>query len=503
MEVELKLEVAPQDLVKVGRSKALDAVQHGAARASRLFSVYYDTPGQDLRRRGFSLRLRRQGRKWTQTLKGPGRVFGGLHSRDEYEWPLRRAALDAQALRETPHRALFKRKLRESLVPAFSTDFRRRSLELEFEDGSRAELALDRGEIRAGRRRTPLAEVEVELLAGDSAAMIEFASRLAEEVPFSIGMSSKAERGYGLLAPVAAAPRRNQPVELEPSLPASAAIARLAQSCLVHARANEEGFLARTDTEYLHQLRVGLRRLRAVLTVPREDEWRLALAPLRAELKWLWQALGAARNWDVFADEVLGRLSGHDRSEEIEELRRRASRLRRAEVERAREAVRSARYQRIWLSLARLFDAHGAALAPGRSARQLADAVLDRRYRKVLRWGDPPPSAPEALHRLRIEAKKLRYLAQLFAPVYGGKHAPRRAKRFLDALSDLQDVLGTINDASISVALIEQAALDGKQPLDREAAGLATGWVAAKREEARLALPEIWRAFAGARPFWS
>jgi triphosphatase len=87
--------------------------------------------------------------------------------------------------------------------------------------------------------------------------------------------------------------------------------------------------------------------------------------------------------------------------------------------------------------------------------------------------------------------------------VYGGKHAPRRAKRFLDALSDLQDVLGTINDASISVALIEQAALDGKQPLDREAAGLATGWVAAKREEARLALPEIWRAFAGARPFWS
>src|SRR6185295_14412758 len=100
--------------------------------------------------------------------------------------------------------------------------------------------------------------------------------------------------------------------------------------------------------------------------------------PLRGELKWLWQALGEARNWDVVCDEIIAPLARHERSAGVERLRRRAERLRREHVGKAREAVRSARYQRVWLALARLCDANARGIARGETAIHVANAVLDR-----------------------------------------------------------------------------------------------------------------------------
>ncbi len=183
MEVELKLLVTPADQRRLTRLDLVRRLTVGRPQSQRLNNVYYDTPEFDLAAERVALRLRerpgRRGSNWVQTLKDGGTVTGGLHERHEIEWPVAGPALDFALIDASPFAERFRRaRVRESLKPVFSTDFRRSVRILRFPDGTTVEMAMDVGEVRAGRRTEAIAEVELELLSGDPARLFDVAEAI-------------------------------------------------------------------------------------------------------------------------------------------------------------------------------------------------------------------------------------------------------------------------------------------------------------------------------------
>ncbi len=512
MESELKLLVRPEDLDRVAAHPAVVRLQTGAARREALRSVYFDTPDADLAHAGVALRVRRTGERWIQTVKGGGGSAAGLHQRDEHEWALVDDRPDPALLAETPMAVLFARAaVRDRLVPVFTTEFDRTTLLIAWQDGTSAELAIDRGEVRAADRADPISEVEVELRSGDPAHLFELAQALHADIPLRPGHRSKAERGYAVAGFSPPRPQKQQPVALDPPLSAASALRRIACGCLAQMQANEEGFLApgvsrRRDPEHLHQLRVGLRRLRSCLSLIVKSVPPERLADRMVELRWLGQALNPAREWDVFVTESLPpiakRFAG---AQGLPVLRRRAGRLRRLHGAQGREAVASPRYTALILAL-------GAALAredlspvadgvPALAAPigEFAAAVLERRDRRLRKRAlGVVRATPEERHAVRIAAKRLRYAAEFFAPLYPGK----RAKRYIAALAKIQDILGVVNDAATTERLLDEASRAGRTPIDAQLLGIVRGWLAAGAERELARFGDAWADFAGRRKFW-
>ncbi|OGA06473.1 MAG: hypothetical protein A3H33_02410 [Betaproteobacteria bacterium RIFCSPLOWO2_02_FULL_65_20] len=508
METELKLLVARDDLERVLGAQAVKRRAQGRAQSSELTGVYYDTPELDLYGERLALRLRRvcanSGERWFQALKGGAASAAGLTEREEYEWPVRGRSVDLTLLDATPYGPVFaKRSVREALRPVFTTRVKRTLLRLELDQGAQAELCADLGEIRAADRRSRVCEVEIELKSGGydgPMALFAFAAELLHEVPFRLGALSKAERGYALYRNALPQPRKALPVALRPDMSSAEVLQAVSRACLAQIHANEEGFLAGRDPEFLHQLRVGFRRLRVALVMPEDPEWRSALEPLREEMRWLFSVLGPVRNWDVFITEMLPPLVRHFPADDgLARLRERCMRLRRRHVALARAAVGSPRYPALLLSLGMLLYGRPPAQAPATAApaRAFAHALIERRDRTLRKRGEALSAAgAEERHRVRIGAKKLRYCAEFFATLFPQK----KVRRYVEALAELQDALGLINDAAVGVAMVAELGKGGR--IDPRVIGIAQGWFAAGEARAIARLSRVWEGFDQCRRFW-
>jgi CHAD domain-containing protein len=272
----------------------------------------------------------------------------------------------------------------------------------------------------------------------------------------------------------------------------------VARGCLAQIHANEEGFLDGRDPEFLHQLRVGFRRLRVALAMPEDTEWRAALEPLREEMRWLFSVLGPVRNWDVFLAEMLPPLMHHLGTDSgLVALRSRCLRLRRRNFALARQAVGSPRYCALLLSLGMLLYGRPPAELSGTAAPAFGHAVIARRDRTLRKRGEALARAsPEERHRARIAAKKLRYCAEFFAVLYPQK----KVRRYVDALADLQDALGLINDAAVGAAIVTELGSGGR--VDTRVIGVVQGWIAAGEAREIERLPRAWDGFEECRRFW-
>ena len=135
--------------------------------------------------------------------------------------------------------------------------------------------------------------------------------------------------------------------------------------------------LAGEDPEYLHQMRVALRRLRSAFSVFAPALPAETTAPVAAELKWLGAALGPARDWDVFVTETLPPVHAEfGEHPALAAFGERCAALRRAAAQRARRTVASQRYQRLMLDARR--PAHRCAVVGGASTKRDARASLRR-----------------------------------------------------------------------------------------------------------------------------
>lgn len=195
-EIELKF-IVEQNGVEIMRQKlnALNAQHHPAV---QLLNIYYETDDSWLRRHDMGLRIRGSDGRYEMTLKCAGRVVGGLHQRPEYNIPLAQPEL---ALEKLPSAVWPDGKLPADLAarvkPLFSTDFYREKWLVD-RDGSRIEIALDRGEVKAGSHREPICELELELLHGSVEQVLLLADALLDAGVLRQGSLSKAARGYHL-----------------------------------------------------------------------------------------------------------------------------------------------------------------------------------------------------------------------------------------------------------------------------------------------------------------
>lgn len=514
-EIELKLRVQSTDLPRIRAALTRLA---GGTRASqgKLTSLYFDTPHLTLLQAGIALRVRRVGRRWVQTLKGGGVVQGGLHVRDEQEWPVARALPDLSKLKPAAPDLPWP-DIAPQLVPLFSTRFQRSVWHIAYQD-SEIEAALDRGIVHSGERQEDILELELELKAGQPAALYALALELAAVVPLAPDPVSKAERGYRLFQGVSPAPVKAAAPALQEAQTVEQAFVAIIWSCLDQLQRNQRGVVEQTDPEFIHQMRVALRRLRSVLSLFSTVVPRASWEAWAAELRWLAEELGAARDWDVLEEELLPPLLAHlQERQPLTYLPKRVKAERLKARRRARAAVLSPRCGVLVLTIERWLGARAwrETTAPDTSAsaeqlalldsaiRPLAEMLLDRRHEQLRRRGRHLARlSDEKRHQVRVTAKKLRYAAEFFATLYSRKDSRKAARNYLAALVAVQDVLGALNDDATALRHAAQLCTTARDPRCREEAGILTGWSASSMRQQLQQLNKVWKNFQRQRPFW-
>jgi triphosphatase len=194
-EVELKLLASPAAIERIRETSVI--VQHARSRGvvRRLDTVYYDTPDRALSRARGSLRVRRIGTRYVQTLK-LARADQAPFVRRRWETPVDTQAPDLTCL-PAEITASIGELANNGLAPVFATKIGRRAQRLAF-NGAEVEITFDEGMVEAGEQREPLAEIELELKAGDAGALYDVGMQLLDVAPLRIGTLSKADQGYAL-----------------------------------------------------------------------------------------------------------------------------------------------------------------------------------------------------------------------------------------------------------------------------------------------------------------
>ena len=468
MEIELKLLVRPQDAAILREHPLLLQYAAGPARELQMSDTYFDSARHQLKEAGAGLRVRRVGDNYVQTLKAGGDASAGLHRRYEWESSVPGDQPDLPALRtmidrKAPWSKLLRTSsIEKSLAPIFQSKITRTLWDLRLPGGDRIEVALDTGKLECGDEAVPICEIELELVSGNAIHLFDFALALHATTPMQIGMMSKAERGYALCHPNPRAAIGALPVQLPKRSNVEQAFKAIASACLTQVQANAAGVLHAYDAEALHQMRVGLRRLRAALDVFK-DLVQLP-ADLQLDLAWLANALGNARDWDVLAGSTLPLLSNEVQAAgPLLDVTHAALDLARDAHLGAAAAVNSPRYTRMMLSLGRWMFGNGWR-EPGKSkgksrfdapVQPFASKVLRRAHKRMKRRGRALSGAdPETRHRARIAAKKARYAMTFFAALYRVK----QVRPFLKALTAMQDELGKANDAAVADRLLAHLA---------------------------------------------
>jgi triphosphatase len=490
-ELELKLQV-PAEVAASLRAE----LRRRGARTMPLAAVYYDTPDFALARRTMALRVRREGRRWIQTLKAEGR---SLVDRIEHNVPLRAngsgaPAPDAARFDATAAGAALQAALAHAEPPrldaVYRTDIRRLACDLEL-PGAVVEAAFDEGAIVAGARSVPVHELELELKSGDVRALCALAASWSVFGGLWLDTRTKSARGLQLARdePFGAAVKATR-VEVDAAMTGPVFLRAVVRATLDQVLANTSEIAAGHATEaHVHQARVGLRRLRTALRELRaldaradalvDTQWAEPLARTFAQLGVARDAVTAARA----ARPLLERAHAPKLQWETG-----------AHVD-ATSVVRDPAFQRVLLDLlAYALEAppQGDAVDPAAVRAHLRQG-LARLHTRVGHAARDFASRPfDAQHTARKRLKRLRYLAEFAAPLFEAK----RVRNYLDSLAPAQDALGTHVDIEVAMEKFRADAADDAQALF--AAGYLEAHLADTARVAQAALKKV----AKAQPFW-
>lgn len=509
MEAELKLLIAPADVAAFRRLALLKQFATAKPATRLLRNTYFDTPELRLKEHGMELRVRRVGRVATQTLKAVGQAAeAGLHQRQEWQTRVTGPLPELAALMPlvgagSPwEKVLGIPGLAQGLAPIFGSEVRRTVWNLRLTRGGAVELALDQGELRHGDKHEPISEIELELKAGAPEALFDLALQLQEQVPLRVGNLSKAARGYAIAAPVAAAAVKARPVALTRDMCVEEGFRVIVSNCLGQMQDNEVGVVQGIDPESIHQMRVGMRRLRSALRL--FAPWIPFPPALQAELAWLGGELGAARDADVLADGTLPKVIEACLQETaLLPLRQLASTIARKKRRQAAEAVASVRHSRLMLSLVGWLqalrwreslkgDALGALAEP---LAKRATSILQRRHEKLIASGKRlAQGTPAERHQVRIAAKKVRYATEFFQSL----HPAPRVERYVRRLAALQDALGWLNDTAVADRLLHEIEVGHAELAG--SASFARGHLCAATKQAMPGLVKLWGQFRSMKP---
>jgi inorganic triphosphatase YgiF len=378
---------------------------------------------------------------------------------------------------------------------------RRTRLDLVPAPGVKVELALDDGAIVAGNAREPLSELELELKSGREDVLFRLGLDFLQVAQLALLNESKAERGYHLLESSHPAARKPEPIELAADMGTHEAFRRLADGVLDHLLANQPAALRGEEQEGIHQMRVGIRRLRSLLVMFERFLEPHARERFDEELKRLGQVLGLARDWDVFVDETLPRTIRDRRDlEAIAPLRAVALERQHAGHQAAKKAIFEPAFTRFVLAF-RAWTCSADAVLPqrliDRPIGKLAPEMLDRLAAKVeKRLEESDAGDPSSLHQLRKSAKKLRYAIEYLNDLYG-----HDAKRYYKRCSALQKRLGELNDLATGTRFACELSRAGRLDLAHELGWLANRSAALSAQEQK-GIDKVLTKFERAEAFW-
>lgn len=494
MELELRLD--PDDASRLPRLKMLGSATRERAQQQRI--VWHDSPDAALTTQGLALARERGIWRLEKLVPGatdtwsPGALPPVLAQGPDL------AELD---LAELELAELEGAALPEPLAPAVAFAGRRHAYALETSHGA-VTLDFTRGMLRTITAEQPACRVN---LAGDPQAVLHLALALAGEIRAEVPSATLAGEALAAARATVPAPRRLGATAMPEGLGIAEAfafvLAHLTDVVLHYAPAAAEDV---SGPEPVHQMRVALRRLRSAVTVFRRMLDCPELQAANAGLKALSARLGPTRDWDVFLRETAPAVSAVFPDEpKLAKLIAAAERRRRECHAALRDFLCSAEFRQLGIALAWLAGARSwhPALPEGAdqpvSLQDFAAGVLDRRLRRLASPDDLAGLATVELHALRLKAKRMRYAAEIFAPLYPGK-APRR---FIRRLTAVQDALGQLNDRATAEKLL--AELGGVGGRHAFAAGLVLGFAAAGTTTE--VLPRVmrrWEKFQGTDAFW-
>jgi CHAD domain-containing protein len=507
MEIEAKY-VVP-DAPTFDRLLALEALgdyRLAPRGEERIADRYLDTPGRDLWRGGYACRVRERagGHTWTLCLKGLGGARGAVHQREEHEVDVPAGAAPIDWPEGPVRRLVLRFAPVQSLEALFTLRQDRTLRDLHRESRHVAVVSLDRVEIEAAAAHVTY-EMEIELTSGGRLTDLNLLGKLLRPFGLRPQPHSKFERALHLVDAARARPsRRKSPGVLadEPMAEAGRKILRFHCDRML---ASEPGTRAGLDSEELHQMRVATRRQRAALRIVASRYRRKAVAPARAGLRTLGQRLGAVRDLDVLLEKTATYQAA---------LEPTAARALQPLVD-----AWQARHAEARRELLAHFDGHGYAAfkesygafldTPGAGVRRSGESDVPRpslvahvvpaevwahygalrAFEPSLRWASVP-----ALHALRIEGKRLRYVLEFFREVLDPCVEPP-----IDAMVALQDHLGELHDADVTVELIREFLAGPTAASHAEAAAAAGGYLefcAAHLEALRRGVKRPWRAVA-------
>jgi inorganic triphosphatase YgiF len=495
-ELELKFELPGDDFHRLGESPFLKASADAHSRKT-LRSVYFDTPGHGLRKARIALRLRSDGGdKWLQTVKAGEEPKGGLLDVAQSEVLLESFEPDLDRIGDKGLRRKVKKICdKPDLKPVFETIVDRTTHVITKEDCA-VELALDEGRVEADGQSRPFREVELELLSGSPQGMLGIARELFSDFRIRPSISSKAGRGYRLLLPEreTSHPLHAKDIKLRHGDTARDAFKAILRSSAEQIIANQQSVIEAGAVEAVHQMRVGLTRLRSALRSIKRYSKASWVHELESDAQNVARSVGALRDADVLIAEIYMPIAEeHGNGVPGFPALLQALKAHRDTV--YKEAVDTLG-KGIWARLLvtmilspHLIETGGKFEEP---VATVAGESLERRWRKVSKFGEHLDSLDlEERHGMRKALKKLRYNCEFFQTLYN-----HEARSFIKRLKEMQELFGAINDVRMAEQLIPLAvAVRRKDSKALAAAGYVLGhhqanvpvvWSKAKREWERL-----------------
>jgi CHAD domain-containing protein len=422
--------------------------------------LYLDTDDWRFHRAGYALRIRRPPRRvrggeaTLKALASAGSAAPGLRRRREVSEQLEHS--DPAALASLG--GLIGERVRavagtKPLLPLFEIRTRRKVFLVEGDGIPAAEIALDETAIHPTDGASParMRRVEIELPERAVARLEPFVERLRTACGLQPAGLSKYEAGLLSADLRAPGPESFGVTTVDPDAPIGAVAVAVLRRHFSALLAHEPGTRLGDDIEELHDMRVASRRLRAALSLFAE-----VLPPdaarLREELGWIAGALGDVRDLDVQLEELDGWLRGLPQAdrEPLAALRGLLEAKRSDARAALLEALDARRYEAFVSRFGRTLRARPRRLAGPAAlpARAVAPDLLQSRFRKLRVRGDRigPASDPSDYHRLRIDAKRLRYALEFLGDVY-----PAQTPPLVKRIVALQDLLGRHQDAEVAI----------------------------------------------------
>ncbi len=476
---------------------------------SSLNTIYFDTPELNLYQQNFQLAIETNADQHYQTLTQQQKQLANFYQYTYHTDTTHQNDPDYTKLYPSKWGNLFaKRQLRQAIQPLFEINRQQIQWILTLNKQSVIVL-LEQAQININKTRHNVQLLHLQVNDNDNIQAIEAMYQLAltfqSDLETPLCNTSIVQQGYLSFQQQEVTAQKAKIPSFKTRTTAEDAFVDIMSVCAEQFYNNEKVILIGKDIEGVHQMRVGLRRLRAALSIYS----RLIPKPLSQflteHIRWLNQYLGPSRDWDVFLTSSLTEIQQHFPDHAgLAELREKSWEKRNQHYKALQDCFSTAPYSHMVLSLQawiiqkqwRQDLTYVQRQALQQPLKSFAVSVLNKRYKRVCKRGKYFEQLTiDDLHQLRIDIKKLRYAAQFFSSVFA-KHP--QTKEQLTLLGLIQDNLGELNDVAIARTLLHDVGMEFEHPVRQ----LLEGWYACSAKDEKQRLEPLWQQFTSDKPFW-